>query len=298
MKVKTGLFVLISVAVLLSGCSYVAPPPPSNEPPQAYITSISPSEVTEGEVVEFIGHGTDVDGEVVGYRWRSHIDGELSLLPSFETDSLSVGSHTIYFMVQDNNGAWSPEVSGMVTVHAQVAAPATIVSFAASSAVIEEGQSVTLSWEVSDATSITIDQGIGAVSPSGDLVLTPEGTTTYRLTAIGGGATATADVTVTVVAPEADDPEPEQPEPELAIVFFQASPMTVLSGGSTTLSWQTTGATQVVIFPDIGAVGASGSRSVTLFGAQTHTFILIASDGDDTVTVEIEVESYQLGLTL
>jgi hypothetical protein len=82
-----------------------------NDPPTATIVSIKPSSgrenAVEGEMVGFEGSGRDSDGFVVGYRWRSSIDGLLSDSKDFSTSDLSVGTHTIYFEVQDNNGTWS-----------------------------------------------------------------------------------------------------------------------------------------------------------------------------------------------
>ncbi len=73
-----------------------------------------------------------------------------------------------------------------------------IYSFSASSSQILLAQSVTLSWAVSNATSVVIDQGIGAVSPSNSIVLTPSATTTYTLTATNAVGIRTAMTTVTV----------------------------------------------------------------------------------------------------
>ncbi len=271
---------LVCALVLVSGCSSVVPG--SNQPPKAYITSISPAEVTEDETVTFVGYGTDVDGEVVGYRWDSDVDGELSRSPDFETDSLSVGDHVISFMVQDSRGSWSTEVHGSVTVLAAVAAPAKVNSFTVSLPSIQVGDSVTLSWNTSNASTVSIDPGVGAVPAIGSVVVTPAVSATYRLTATGGGATVTAEVTVDVVVPG----------PELAITFFEAEPEAVPSGDAATLSWATTGATQVRILPVIGEVAAAGSVDVTVSGEETYTFTLVATDGESTVTADAEIESY------
>ncbi len=277
-------------STLLLACVLILLPVPAcrtpepNQPPMGYITSLSPAEVTEGETVRFVGYGTDADGRVVGYRWSSNLDGELSNLPSFETNSLSVGDHVISFMVQDNNDAWSAEVRGTVRVLAPVVAPATIHSFAASLATITAGDSVTLSWNVSNASAVSINQEIGAVTETGTATISPEVTTTYKLTATGGGVTEVAEVTVTVVALE----------PELAIVFFEANPVAVPSGEECTLSWQTTGAVEVQIVPTIGVVEPAGSAHMTVHGEEMHTFTLIATDGETIVTAEVEVQSYLL----
>lgn len=59
-----------------------------------------------------------------------------------------------------------------------------IVFFEADSTTITEGGSVTLSWEVTEATAVTIDPDIGLVDLSGSLMVSPATTTTYALTAI------------------------------------------------------------------------------------------------------------------
>lgn len=80
----------------------------------------------------------------------------------------------------------------------------SILAFSVEPTTIEPGQSATLRWNVSGATSISIDQGIGHVSPTDTHTVTPRESTTYTLTAVGpsgGQSTATATVTVTSAAP-------------------------------------------------------------------------------------------------
>jgi hypothetical protein len=158
--------------------------------------------------------------------------------------------------------------------------PAKVEKFEAEPETIAEGEESTLSWQVSNSTNVSVNQGIGAVTPLGTVDVSPTETTTYTLTAIGGGTTATAQVTI------------EVEEPELDIVFFEADPESVESGNVVTLSWKTTGATDVRILPLIGAVDSVGSVEVTPTGDQTYTFTLIAEDDEDTVTEEIEVQSH------
>ncbi|MBE9505971.1 MAG: hypothetical protein IMY84_04075, partial [Chloroflexi bacterium] len=264
--------------VLLSGCSYIMPQ--SNQPPKAYIDEISPSEVVAGGEVSFNGHGTDADGQIVAYRWRSDKDGELSSEQSFETSSLSVGDHIVFFKVQDNNDAWSAEVRSVVRVLPGITGPAKIDFFTASPQTIAEGGSATLSWSTTDSTDVSINHGIGEVEPAGAVSVSPASSTTYTLTAEGGGSTASAQVTVTVEAEE------------LSIVFFEADPEEVASGEVSTLSWETTGATEAKILPIIGQVDPTGSEEVTLTGEQTVTFTLTATNGVDTVSATVDVESY------
>ncbi len=64
------------------------------------------------------------------------------------------------------------------------------------------GQPITLSWETSNATDISID-GLGSVESSGTRQVTPTDSTTYHLVAKGSGGTqeATARVTVSAAGP-------------------------------------------------------------------------------------------------
>ena len=80
-----------------------------NSAPTAYSPTISPNPAQSGETVSFSGSGRDTDGSITAFRWESNIDGALSNQQSFSTNSLSIGTHTISFKVQDNNGAWSSE---------------------------------------------------------------------------------------------------------------------------------------------------------------------------------------------
>src|SRR5690242_3585073 len=80
------------------------------------------------------------------------------------------------------------------------AAP-VISQFSVEPTEIQRGQSATLRWEVSgSADSITIDQGIGTVQPTGSRRVFPNDTITYTLTAGGPGGSVTRSVSVTVTA--------------------------------------------------------------------------------------------------
>ncbi|MBA7609749.1 hypothetical protein ES703_16943 [subsurface metagenome] len=75
-----------------------------------------------------------------------------------------------------------------------------INSFSANPSTITVGESSTLSWSVTDATSVTIDNGIGSVALTGTTTVTPATTTTYTLTATNTAGSVTGSVTITVGA--------------------------------------------------------------------------------------------------
>jgi peptidoglycan-associated lipoprotein len=93
---------------------------------------------------------------------------------------------------------------------------ATVInSFTAEPSTIVKGESSTLRWSVSNATSVMIDGGIGAVQASGSRQISPTENTTYRMAATGTGGDAVAAVTVYVTNPPPPPPPVEAPKPSL-----------------------------------------------------------------------------------
>jgi len=83
------------------------------------------------------------------------------------------------------------------------AAPSPTAELSATPSVISAGDQVTLKWQTTNASSVSIDNGVGTVATAGVQTVTPSETTTYHLTATGDGGTADATATVTVNPPPA-----------------------------------------------------------------------------------------------
>ena len=98
-------------------------------------------------------------------------------------------------------------ISGLLcAIAAQGPVPPT-ATFSVAPTSIASGQSATLSWSTTNATTVAINQGIGTVAASGTRSVSPTATTTYTLTATNaaGSTTATATLTVTGTRHHADD---------------------------------------------------------------------------------------------
>lgn len=132
-----------------------------NVAPDAYIDDIYPSPATQGETVYFSGHGYDPDGSIVEYRWDSSRDGYLSSSSSFSTSSLSVGSHTIYFKVKDDDGAWSSQDTESLTINPLTYQLSISVSIVSPPIL---GETISL--------SVTLENTGTAMIPSGDYEVT------------------------------------------------------------------------------------------------------------------------------
>lgn len=135
---------------------------------------------------------------------------------------------------------------------------------------------VTLNWNTSNASDVRINNGVGEVSEDGSRSVTVNQSTTFVLTARQGSNEVTCSVPVTIsnVVPPVCD-------------AFTASPTTLRSGEATTLTWNTTNASNVSIDQGIGVVSADGSRSVTVTGDTTYT--LTAGNGLSTTTCQVSV---------
>ena len=93
-----------------------------------------------------------------------------------------------------------------------------VVSFTAEPTSIQRGQSSTLRWEVTgNATSISIDQGIGTVQNAGNRRVTPSDSVTYTLTATGPGGSNGGTATISVSAPPPPPPPPPPPAPRIPL---------------------------------------------------------------------------------
>lgn len=113
------------------------------------------------------------------------------------TKSVSPTSTTTYTLNAKGSGGEVTRVA-TVTVTPPLVVP-TISSFTASPTSIESGGSSKLSWDITGATSASINQNIGTVSATvGTLSVSPSITTAYTLTAVGPGGSKTATVVVTV----------------------------------------------------------------------------------------------------
>jgi len=162
----------------------------------------------------------------------------------------------------------------------------TIVAFSASPTEITEGESATLIWNVTEATSIQIDQNVGTgLAAAGTMSVSPTSSTTYTLTASSSAGSATQYVTVTVTeAEESTTTTPPELPPHIA--FLDISPNLIHKPPgpgpySATMRWEVQNATSVTINGTSGLHSGSRTLSPSL---GTHTYTLKATNANGTVT--------------
>ena len=188
---------------------------------------------------------------------------------------------TTTYTITVKNSSGSTTAKATITV---TAAPPT-VSFAAAPASIAPGQSSTLSWTSTGATSASINQGIGTVALNGSKIVAPAATKTYTITVKGSGGTVTANATVTVVAAP-------------PTVSFSAEPMAIQPGESSTLTWASANANSATIDNDIGAVELSSSITVYPVISTTYTITVNGPGGTASASATITVNHPQPQVSL
>jgi len=120
--------------------------------------------------------------------------------------------------------------------------------------------------------------------------MTPVSRTLYRACLVLALA-ATVFTIGCAKKPVAAPPPPPPPPPAAArpTVTLSASPTTIQQGGSATLSWSSTDATQLSIAPDVGAVTAQGSTNVTPSGSTTYTISASGPGGAAEASARVTV---------
>ncbi len=158
-----------------------------------------------------------------------------------------------------------------------------ISAFEATPPTIKQGESSTLSWTTTNATSVTLDGQ--SVAKSGTKQVTPSQTTQYTLEADGEGGPAVKKVTVTVS------------EPALTSIEITPSTGSVAIGGSVTYSAQPldqfgdpiAGSVQWSVSGNGSIAQQSGSSTVFTASDAAGTAVLTASSGSVEHNLTIRV---------
>ena len=245
------------------------------DPPPAVTILVRPRETPTGGLLAF--PDTIASGRCSTLTWTTSratsqsIDQGIGAVAASGSRSVCPATDTTYTLSASGPGG---HLSPSPAVTIRVGDPAPSGGFEADPPAVDAGGCSSLIWSILDATSVSLDQGIGNVGASGSRSVCPAVTTTYTLTASGPGGSLRpalqATVSVAAVSPLTGS--------------LAAEPPTILRGECSRLLWSTTGAASRSINQGIGAVGASGSRPVCPNVSTTYT--LSASGPGGTLTPE------------
>ena len=136
---------------------------------------------------------------------------------------------------------------------------------------IQVGGTSVLTWTTANATSFTLNNAIGAVTPvsAGTHSVSPSTTTTYTGIATGPGGSVSCAATVTVTT-----------TPPVPVCLLTASPTAINSGDAVTLSYSGTNISTVVIDNGVGTTtSTSGTATVHPTSNTTYTGTFTATNG-------------------
>ncbi len=209
----------VILLVVLAACGEVdSEPAVVTEAPVISSFSASPNTLEPGQ-------SSTLTWELAGGEATSvTVDNDATIIGS--SASVSPSETTTYTLTVQNEGGIDSKTQTVDVTPSDDPTPAPpisapiIESFTATPDMLEAGQSSTLTWTLSgdEATSITIDNGVGEVT--GDTAeVSPTATTTYTLTATNEGGDDTETVTVVVseaaIVPPSDDDTIEAADVEI-----------------------------------------------------------------------------------
>lgn len=236
------------------------PPAPSIN---SFITSPSPIPIGSNSTLSW-----DVSNVITSLSVNQEIGNVINLEP-FRT--ISPTETTTYIITAIGPGGTTTASTTLNVI------PPPNITFDAVPQNTNIGSSATLTWDVPNADTVSIDNGIGTVNNSGSTVVFPTNNTTYTLTATNISGTETSTVNVNVY-------------PLPTVNVFTITPTNISAGNNATLSWNVSGSTGVSISGGIGAVAASGNRTVSPSSSTTYTLSATnAANGTTTATASIIV---------
>jgi hypothetical protein len=260
-----------STVLLMVGGTGGIPQTPASLTPVINSFSAAPLSITAGNTAVLTWSTTNATGARINGADVA-VNGSQAVNPA----------STMTYILEANNGANSTSRSTMVVVTGPATPPPslglpTILSFTANPVSVAPGGSTTLNWNTLNATSANI-AGFGTVPVNGSLTINTTGTgsITFSLTATNSAGNSYATTTISV-----GSAAPPPPSGSLPIAALYISPPSIMSGGSATLSWVTSGATSIVIDNgvkslNLGTPAASGS--VAVFPTTTTNYTLTATN--------------------
>ena len=184
---------LLLLLILIPGCITVQAPPSATTTPVIGAFGSNPSAINSGS-------SSVLFWKVTGATSVS-IDQGIGQVDLAGIKEVSPATSTVYTLTATNS-AGTVTGSAVTNVNSAPLPPAgmppVIKEFSSNPSAVDSGSPSVLFWNVTGATSVSIDQGIGRVDFTGIKVISPATSTVYTLTATNSAGTATGSAVTTV----------------------------------------------------------------------------------------------------
>jgi hypothetical protein len=194
--------------------------------------------------------------------------------------TVHVTGNTTFRLTANGTGGSDTHCVDSVTVERQQESAVCNFLSADRTTVPYSGGNVTLTWETTNATSVSIN-GVSAPADGSKTVFVGSATT-YTLTATGAGGNASCNVKINL----GDKPHEDLPRCD----FLRVSDDNVEEGDYVTLTWETTNADDVHISGGVGDVADDGSTRVRIDDDTTFRLTASNTEGTDECEVDVEVD--------
>lgn len=246
--------------------------------PPTLTLSIDPASIELGESAALEWQAQNAPTCVASGDWAGTF-----LATGTQTVTPTTGGAKTYSMNCTGSGG---SVSKTVSLAVTVPPPEPTLEFIADPTSIHVGESATLSWTATNATSCSASGAWSGIKPTtGAQNVTPAavGTTQYTLLCTGDGGTVSKVATIAVTDP------PPPPTLNLSV-----APSSITQGQSATITWSTSGADSCTASGAwSGSRNVSGSQSVTpeTTGNFSYTLTCLGEGGSTTRTGNLIVSA-------
>jgi hypothetical protein len=238
-----------------------------NTPAPAVTVTVSPASITAGQSATLTWSSTNAASCMADSAWSGAqaTSGTLSVTPA------SAGGYAYSLTCTGTGGVGNGATALIVTAVQPPPATAPSVTVTVSPGTVTVGQSATVTWTSTNATSCVADSAwSGTQATNGTLSVSPTtaGGYAYSLTCTGAGGAANGAAALVVTAA----PTPAATAPTVTVMV---SPSTLTVGQSATVTWSSTNATSCVADSAwSGAQALSGTLSVSPGTAGAYAYSL------------------------
>jgi cysteine-rich repeat protein len=259
----------VSSFMLATGCGDdPVTPPPVTKPAKILTFTADRTTVMSGERVTLSWTTQDATSITVRSASETLVNAATEANGSIMSGELT--AKTTFTITAIGTGG---NASTSVTVDIAAPSEVQIVAFSGTPLTVKPGDPVTLTWDTTNATSITLAAmgGMTIINADttrldGNETVNPMTTTTYVLTAAGASGSKTQNVSITV-------------EGTPVVASFTGTPQAIELGEMATLAWNVTGAATITIVDGAGTEvynGTMGQGSQVVSPTMSTAYTLTA----------------------